>query len=125
MEILSGKIQSGIGDFGIWIGKLKAHYKIKTGLDLYPGTLNIMLDRPYHLPKDAIRLEKEEFGGTVSVSMQPCMIFNRKAFILRTDKNASGKGVHSTNIIEIATDIKLRDEYNLKDGDEVQVFINA
>jgi riboflavin kinase, archaea type len=98
-------------------------YSQKTGMILFPGTLNILLDDPYDLPTEVIRLEKEEYGGTVSVSILPCAILGRKAFILRTDKNTSENGAHSKTIIEIATDIKLRDEYSLSDGDLVEVKI--
>ena len=93
-------------------------------MKLYPGSLNIELVDPFHLPENAIRLEGHEYGGTVSLSILPCRIFNRKAFIIRTDKNASGLGDHPLTIIEIATDVKLRDEYHLKDGDEVEVVID-
>ena len=104
--------------------KLEYYYTLKTGVKLYPGSLNIELTEPYHLPKDVIRLEGHEYGGAVSLSILPCRVFDRKAFIIRTDKNASGEGDHPLNIIEVATDVKLRDEYNLKDGDEVEVIID-
>jgi riboflavin kinase len=123
MKALKGKVVSGIGNFSYWIKKLDHHYHEKTGMLLFPGTLNIKLKEPYDLPANVIRLEKEEYGGTVSVSIQPCKVFNRAAFILRTDKNASGEGPHKKTIIEIATDVKLRDTYSLKDGDEVEVII--
>lgn len=88
---------------------------------LYPGTLNVELSSPYSLPPDAIRLEAHEYGGSVSVSIVPCRIFDRRAFLLRTDQNERGTGHHSRNIIEIATDIRLRDAYQVKDGDSVEV----
>ncbi|MDG5788399.1 DUF120 domain-containing protein [Evansella sp. AB-P1] len=124
MIILRGKVVSGFGNFSYWIEKLQKYYRKKTEMSLYPGTLNIELDKPYDLPTNCIRLEKVEYGGTVSVSIQPCTILNRPAFILRTDKNASGKGDHPRTIIEVATDVRLRDVYNLMDGDIVEVTIN-
>lgn len=96
-------------------------YEAKTGMRFYPGTLNLELPFPYSLPPDVIRLEAAEYGGRVSVSMVPCRIFNRAAFLLRTDQNERGRGHHSRNIIEIATDIRLRDAYRLQDGDWVEV----
>ena len=87
----------------------------------YPGTLNLELSSEYSLPADIIRLEAHEYGGRVSVSIVPCRIFNRQAFLLRTDQNERGKGHHPRNIIEIATDIRLRDNYQLKDGDWVDI----
>ena len=123
MKKLRGRIVSGIGDFSYWIEKLQDYYFKKTGMKFFPGTLNIRLDKPYSIPKKAIRLEKEEYGGETSVNIVPCKIFGRKAFILRTDKNESGEGRHPKTIIEVACDIKLRDEYNLKDNDIVEVGV--
>jgi riboflavin kinase len=123
MAALSGIVVSGQGNFGYWIEQLQEHYARKTGMRLFPGTLNILLDRPYSLPPIVIRLEKEEYGGIVSVSIAPCRIFNRRAFLLRTDANEAGLGHHSKSIVEIATDVKLREHYNLNDGDQVVVEV--
>jgi riboflavin kinase, archaea type len=59
------------------------------------------------------------------VSIQECTIFGIKAFILRTDGNATDEGEHPRTIIEIATDVKLRDIYKLNDGDVVEVRLNS
>jgi riboflavin kinase, archaea type len=123
MPILKGVVVSGMGTFSYWLEKLESYYTQKTGMRLFPGTLNLRLDQPYSLPADVIRLEKEEYGGTVSVSMVPCSVFDRPAFLLRTDANEAGRGHHPKNVIEIATDIKLRDLYHLRDGDEVEVHL--
>jgi riboflavin kinase len=121
MPRVHGKVVSGIGDFGQWIERLSSLYEQKTGMRLYPGTLNVELSWEYSLPADVIRLEADEYGGRVSVSILPCRIFNRQAFLLRTDQNEEGTGHHRRNIIEIATDVRLRDQYQLKDGDSVEV----
>ena len=76
------------------------------------------------MQKDKItRLEAEEYGGTVSVNIVPCKINGKKAFILRTDKNEAGIGRHPKTIIEIASDVMLRDKFNLEDGDEVTIEV--
>ena len=123
MPILRGVVVSGMGNFSFWLEKLESYYTQKTGMQLFPGTLNLRLDQPYSLPADVIRLEKEEYGGTVSVRMVRYRIFDRPAFLLRTDANEAGRGHHPKNVIEIATDIKLRDLYHLRDGDEVEVHL--
>ncbi|MBN9661432.1 MAG: DUF120 domain-containing protein [Acidobacteria bacterium] len=110
-----------MGNFGYWIDRLGDHYERKTGMRLYPGTLNIELADPYSLPPNPLRLEAHEYGGRVSVNIVPCRIFGRRAFLLRTDQNESGTGHHPRNLIEIATDIRLRDIYSLRDGDAVEV----
>lgn len=121
MSSLRGKVVSGRSDFGFWIDRLSRFHEQKTGMRLYPGTLNIELPAPYSLPPDVIRLEASEYGGRVSVSIVACRIFDRPAFLLRTDQNERGEGHHPRNIIEIATDIRLRDAYQLSDGDWVEV----
>ena len=121
MPSLRGKVVSGRADFGRWIERLNSLYEQKTGMRFYPGTLNVELPSEYSLPADRIRLEADEYGGRVSVNIVPCRIFNRRAFVLRTDQNENGTGHHSRNIIEIATDVRLRDEYQLADGDWVEI----
>jgi len=123
MKVLRGKVESGIGDFGRWIEKLDAHYERKTGMKLYPGTLNVRLTDLYAVPEGCARLEAIEYGGSVGVSIVPCWVFGRRGFILRTDGNESGKGSHPRSVVEIASDVKLRDEYHLVDGDEVFVEV--
>jgi riboflavin kinase len=122
------------GNFSYWIEKLQEHYLRKTGMRFYPGTLNVRLDAPYSLPKRVIRLEASEYGGTVSVNMVPCLIRipgqvihgqigGRQAFLLRTDANEEGRGHHPKTIVEIATDVRLRDYFGLQDGDLVEIEI--
>jgi riboflavin kinase, archaea type len=122
--LLRGKVVSGLRNFSYWIEKLEDHYFRKTGMHFYPGTLNILLDEPWSLPQNCLRLEKEEYNGTVSVSLVPCTIFDRPAFLLRTDLNDTGCGPHPKNLIEIATDVRLRELHHLVDGDYVEVEIS-
>lgn len=124
---LKGKVTSGIGDLSFRMntveGLLDAYYK-KTGLSLVPGSLNVELDQIWSMPQNCIRLEKEEYSGKVSVSLLACKIFDTKAFIVRTDKVEAGQiSTHPKNIIEIISDIKFRDKYNLKDGDQVEIIL--
>ncbi|HEV7396007.1 MAG TPA: DUF120 domain-containing protein [Pyrinomonadaceae bacterium] len=99
-RILKGKVVTGVGNFSIWIEKLQEHYRDKTGMKLFPGTLNLQLDEPFDLPKNRTRLESKEYGGTVSVNIVPCKVFGQDAVILRTDKADSEP--QSKSIIEVA-----------------------
>jgi len=120
---LRGKVVSGMGNFSYWIEKLEEHYYQKTGMHLYPGTLNVQLDEPFSLPPEVTRLEAEEYNGTVSVNLLPCLILGRRGFILRTDANEQGRGHHPKTIVEVATDVRLRDYFQLADGDQVEIEI--
>ena len=117
--ILRGKVTSGENNASYWINRLDDLYTLKTGMKLYPGTLNIELPEQFIPTFNVIRLEKEEHGGHVSVSILPCFIFQRKAFIVRTDTD------DRLNTIEIATDVKLRETYNLVDGDIAEVKVDV
>jgi riboflavin kinase, archaea type len=123
---LRGEIKAGKNDFSGWMDKLSSYYTQKTGMKFFPGTLNVhLINYKYYFPQDCIRLEKEEYGGIVSISMIQCRIFDRDAYILRTDSDTGKHGYLPEQILEIATDIKLREEYKLKDGDIVEIEVKA
>jgi hypothetical protein len=50
MSVLRGMVFSGCGDYAQWIAKYQEYYRAKTGLTLFPGTLNLRLPGPYELP---------------------------------------------------------------------------
>ena len=78
MSILRGKLVSGMENFSYWIEKLHQHYFRKIGMKLFPGALNVQLDEPYALPDPTIRLEGEEYGGSVSVNIVPYSILGEE-----------------------------------------------
>lgn len=121
MPRLIGKVGSGQGDFAQWIAKLGDHYERKTGLRLFPGTLNVHLASEWRVPAGCLRLEAAEYSGRIGVNLVPCTVFGRRAFILRTDANEAGQGDHPRHVVEIATDLKLRDAFNLVDGSVVVI----
>ncbi len=123
--ILRGEIRTGVGNFSYWLDKLEPYYTRKTGMRLIPGTLNVhLISGSYGTPTNALRLEKEEYRGRVSVSIVPCKIAGRKAFILRPDTDTGKHGDPPERILEIATDVNLRDKYKLKDGDIVEIEVS-
>lgn len=123
---LRGQVRTGKGDFSYWLAKLEAYYTAKTGMKLYPGTLNVHLVEGQSFPTPAegvLRLEREEYGGAVSVGIVPCRVFGRRAFILRPDTDDGKDGDPPERILEVATDVRLREAYGLRDGDWVEVEV--
>ena len=120
---LTGVVESGVGDFARWIERLQGHYRRLTGVTLYPGTLNVRLAAPFRMPPGALRLEAEDHGGEVSVSLLPCRVGGLAAFVLRTDANEAGEGDHPPEVLELAAAVRLRDALGLADGDEVTVHL--
>ena len=121
MMVLKGRVVTGVGNFSYWIERLQEHYLEKTGMRLFPGTLNLQLDEPFELPRERGRLEAREYAGTVTVNIVPCSVFGRRAVILRTEK-ADGEP-ESRKVIEVACEVKLREEHGLRDGDWVEVEV--
>ena len=119
MRVLTGRVVTGVGDFSYWIERLKEHYRRKTGMSLFPGTLNLRLEEEYRVPAGCLRLEGEEYGGAVSVNIVPCRILGERAVILRTDAAERD----SKTVVEVACEVKLRDKYGLRDGDVVRVEV--
>src|SRR5262245_15252359 len=122
--ILTGTVESGENNFSYWLSKFEFQYTAKTGMKLFPGTLNVHLDQAYELPSETLSLRKEELGGEVSVKIMPCRIFGRRAFILRPYRDNTEDN-YDKRAVEIATDIKLRDAYHLKDGDLVRIEVRG
>lgn len=126
--ILTGTVTSGIGVAKMWVKKIEDLFKEKFDIKLFSGTLNIKLNEGYTVLPDFI-IKPEEYGGTQNVLVQECNIKEtktgnvQKAFIVRAEKNANQTGDHSTDILEIISDINFREEYNLKDNDFISVEI--
>lgn len=123
MELI-GRVTSGIGTAKMWVSKIEEIFVKHTGIKLFCGTLNIELDKDFIIEPDWI-IKPEEFGGTQNVLIKQCEILGSKAYIVRAEKNQLGKGEHNLKIIEIVSNIQFREEYNLKDGQEIKIKINT
>jgi CTP-dependent riboflavin kinase len=95
-------------------------YEQCTGVRLYPGSLNVVLDEEYLLPTNPpLRLPPNVLGGRVGMNIVPCRFMGIPAFILRTDQNEAGTGHHDRKVVEIGAAVRLRDTFDLADGEVV------
>ena len=125
MSVLRGTVATGLGDLAGWMTLYADHDEACTGVRLYPGSLNLVLDREYRLPPEPpMRLPPEVLGGRVGMNIIPYTIMGRPAFVVRTDQNEAGLGHHGRHVIEVAADVRLRDELGLSDGDTVEIEID-
>lgn len=105
--------------------KYAALYEQCTGVRLYPGSLNVVLDEEYRLPPNPpLRLPPAVLGGRVGMNLVPCRFMGVPAFVLRTDQNEAGTGHHDRKVVEIGAAVRLRDEFSLSDGDYVTIEID-
>ena len=103
---------------------MRQHLDVYTrlaGTVLYPGSLNVLLDSPWTLPTDRLRLEPAELG--LGINLVPCRIFDRPAFVFRTDHHESWVAQH--RVIEVLAAVRLRDACALDDGDRVTIALSG
>ena len=122
MELI-GKVKSGFGVGAKYVEMMKEVFKEKYGIELYPGTLNIELKKPFILEsKD--RILGNEYNGNQDVIIKKAVFNNEEVFIVRPELNNKMNGEQSSNVIEIVSNINLRKEYNLKDGDKCTIILS-
>lgn len=128
MELI-GKIEDGKNDLNNWMRKYSKDYEDKVGQSLFPGSLNVRTDSVFNLYspefKDSvIRMDKSEYGGERHILMLPCIFKGVPAFIWRTERTENGYfGDEEKKLLEILASTKLRDQFDLKNGDEVSISI--
>ncbi len=126
--ILTGTVVSGLGTAKKWVKMIEEVFERKVGMKLFSGTLNVKLKEGYTV-KPYIVLKPNEYGGTQNVLIQKCNITDNQnnnsteAYIVRAEKNAGKNGDHAVDIVEIVSDVNLRNKYNLKDSDSISIEI--
>lgn len=126
-EILRGRVSAGQNDASRRLDLYNEAYCRKTGMNIFPGSLNLLLEHKFDWQAAKyqpfiIWFGREEMGGERDILLLPCVLTNldeRKAFLWTT----TNFDREDAEIIEIITDAKLRDEYGLADGDFVELEI--
>ncbi len=119
---VQGKVISGLGNAGFWMEKVSRIFKEKYNFKPFLGTLNVLLEKELILD-DKEKIMASEYGGNYDVLVLKCTILGKDAYIVRTTKNNTFNGDHKPDVIEIIADEKLREKFNLKDGDIVYINI--
>lgn len=119
--VLTGRVASGTGDLARWMTVHAAAYATATGMALYPGSLNLVLDEPWPLPSARTTLPVDEVGRLVH--LVPCTVRGRRCFIFRTDR-AERSGEQEQRVLEILADVCLRDALAIVDGDALEVVVD-
>ena len=123
MRTFSGTVRSGRGDFAQYIARFGGAYAATCGVTLYPGTLNVEIDREWRVPAGVPKLTPDDYDGQVVVYVVPCLFMGEPAFVLRTEANERGDGDHPRTIVEVASARRLRDAFGLIDGSPVELAL--
>lgn len=120
---LKGKIKSGFGNASFWVDKINKVFEKKYQMKLFLGTLNVKLDHEYVLGNEE-KIKASEYGGNFDVLIKKCEILEHTGYIVRTEKNNKIGGDHPLDIVEIVSDINIRETNDLKDDDTITLSIN-
>ena len=88
-----------------------------------PGTLNVTLDSDYIVRPDAT-IEPEEYFTGERLKLQRCRVRGFRMIIMRPDSHERPGGI-GANVLELVSPIKLRDTWELRDGDLLEVQIEG
>ncbi|RLI04924.1 hypothetical protein DRO26_03685 [Candidatus Bathyarchaeota archaeon] len=126
-KIVEGAVVSGRYEakFFTDLDWVKKQLKEKFGFDPFPGTLNLKIESEEY---NKLLQELRKHPGVELVPPSPDFC---RAVCFRVKVNGKVEGVivlphvqdYYTNILEVIAPVKLRDEFNLKDGDKVTLEI--
>lgn len=125
---LTGQIASGLGEGSYYVGRkqYREQFREKLEFDPYPGTLDISLDDQSLRSKERLSgsggkqiegfsTKERSFGGARAF---PAEVKGERAAVVLPSRTH-----HEESIVEIISPVKIRDKYNLEDGDEVEVEV--
>jgi riboflavin kinase, archaea type len=127
---MSGRVQPGKNDASHWLDKFNEPYSKKTGMAIFPGSLNVALTENFDWFQPAyqakiIRFGKAEYGGERDILLLPCKLINlenKNAFLWTPTTAARDRP--DPWVVEIITDVKLREAYDLTDGSIVEIKLD-
>ena len=126
-EVLRGRVQAGKGDAAHWLSLFSDAYARKTGMAVFPGSLNVALDMPFDwfAPRwqpSIVWFGREEYGGERDILLLPCVLSSlrsQRAFLWST--TTAARASKDQRVIEIIAPVGLRATYGLQDGDVVDI----
>ncbi len=84
---LKGKVKSGLGEAAFWTDKITNIFEKRYGINLFPGTLNIEIEKDYILEDNKEKILPNEYNGNYNVLIQKCKIFDSIVYIVRPEIN--------------------------------------
>src|SRR5688572_22112991 len=125
--VLVGRVQSGTGDAARWLSLFNDAYSRKTGMAVFPGSLNVALDAPFDwfapaIEQRSVWFGREEYGGERDILLVPCVLANLHAerAMLWTPTTAARNRLDPW-VVEVIAGVNLRATYGLSDGDVVKI----
>jgi|GEM_PF-71339 len=125
---LDGRLISGFGEGGYYISKegYQRQFREKLGFEPYPGTLDLelkpgslkfkrWLENERGVKIEGFSTEERSYGGAKCF---PAVIMGEEAAVILPSRTH-----HEEDILELISPVKVRDKYDLEDGDELKVEV--
>jgi CTP-dependent riboflavin kinase len=126
-ERFTGRIQSGTGNASKWLSLFNAAYSAKTGMPVFPGSLNIALDHSFdwfatEVQQRTVWFGRDEYGGERDILLVPCVIesLEEQAAFLWTPTTAARQR-SDPHVVELIAPVNLRATFGVLDGDQVSI----
>lgn len=110
-----GKVRSGVGQSSGHMSIMQHKINSRLQCDVLPGSLNLLLDKPVYL-KNQIRISTTHYP--YPYYFYPCVVNGIDMFIMRPPMNKSPYK------FELVATFKLRDKFQLVNGDLLEVDVN-
>lgn len=108
-----GKIVSGFKEGAKYVKIYKDKIKDAIGLIPYEGTLNVKVENDIKNLKFKDKIKIDGFNGFGAIYLIPCKVNEFDGYIVIPERSKH------KNVIEIISDISLREIGKFKDGDKV------
>lgn len=126
MKRFAGVVCSGHGIASANLRAVMCLIEERMGLPgLVEGTLNVKIAEEYTVKADRL-ISREEYRLGEAIKLKRCVIFGRKAIIMRPENHEIIPGFgHGKNCLELMGCIKFRDTLGVDDGSRVTVEIEG
>jgi riboflavin kinase len=122
VDIMRGKVLAGLGQGQYFISRegYSRQFLHHLGFVPFPGTLNVLLEKPFPVEQKAIQIEGFQEEGH---SFGECKCYSIKlngieAAVVRPERSR-----YPPELIEVIASLQLRRDLGLKDGDPVEVVL--
>jgi riboflavin kinase, archaea type len=119
---MRGKILSGLGQAQYFLVRegYTRQFVEKLGFIPFPGTLNVLLDEPFPVEQEAIKIEgfAEEGRTFGECKCYRIKLNGMQAAVVRPERSR-----YPPDLIEVIAPVQLRRALGLEDGDPVDVIL--
>ena len=119
MIIISGRVQRGVGEFRKRMRTYPDVFRRATGELLFPGTINVKVDRKIRVKGDFRIVGKHVNEPDQDLLFERCSVNGIPAYRIRPYNPRTGEGGHGDDVIEIASAQEIP---NAHEGDDVQII---